>query len=163
MFDTSACADCSANALAILQCLLQGCQSNVVDTTASLCVPMLKTGPSDFCASCRYVRCLHLPHNAPPKLLAIAPGPGILLAHSWQSLAIHAYTINGRHIVSAEGIEQLNAFAVSADGRFVLTGGAKGVINLRWIHSLQVCCLFEAHITHMQPQCHDSMHCDTNA
>ncbi|KAL0021859.1 hypothetical protein WJX77_009077 [Trebouxia sp. C0004] len=91
----------------------------------------------------RYVRCLHLPCNAPPKLLAIAPGPGILLAHSWQSLAIHAYTINGRHIVSAEGIEQLNAFAVSADGRFVLTGGAKGVINLRWIHSLQVAHRYE--------------------
>ncbi|DBA78126.1 TPA: hypothetical protein ACH3X2_008097 [Trebouxia sp. C0005] len=91
----------------------------------------------------RYVRCLHLPGNAPPKLLAIAPGPGILLAHSWQSLAMHAYTINGRHVVSAEGIEQLNAFAVSADGRFVLTGGAKGVINLRWIHSLQVAHRYE--------------------
>ncbi len=78
-------------------------------------------------------------------------GPGILLTHSWQSLAVHAYTINGRHIVSAEGIEQLNAIAVSAEGRFVLTGGAKGVINLRWIHSLQV--LFEAHIT----QCNHSV------
>ena len=82
--------------------------------------------------------CLNLPGNAPPQLLAIAPGPGILLAHSWKTLAIHAYTMNGRHIVSAEGTERLNAFAVSADGRFLLTGGAKGIITLRWIHSLQV-------------------------
>lgn len=74
---------------------------------------------------------------------------------------MHAYTINGRHVVSAEGIEQLNAFAVSADGRFVLTGGAKGVINLRWIHSLQVCCLLKAHVTQMQPLWYDSMNCNT--
>ena len=84
------------------------------------------------------MRCLNLPGNAPPQLLAIAPGPGILLAHSRQSLAIHAYTINGRHMASTEGTEQLNAFAVSADGRFLLTGGARGIITLRWIHSLQV-------------------------
>lgn len=89
-------------------------------------------------SACRYVRCLNLPGNAPPQLLAIAPGPGILLAHSRQSLAVHAYTINGRHMASTEGIEQLNAFAVSADGRFLLTGGARGTITLRWIHSLQV-------------------------
>ena len=87
---------------------------------------------------CRYVRCLNLPGNAPPQLLAIASGPGVLLAHSWETLAIHAYTINGRHLATAEGTERLNAFAVSEDGRFLLTGGAKGVITLRWIHSLQV-------------------------
>ena len=84
------------------------------------------------------MRALSLPGNAPPQLLVIAPGPGILLAHSWTSLALHAYTINGRHMATAEGTERLSALAVSADGRFVLSGGAKGVITLRWLHSLQV-------------------------
>ena len=40
--------------------------------------------------------------------------------------------------VSAEGTERLAAVVASADGRFVLTGGAKGLIVLRWLHSLQV-------------------------
>lgn len=87
------------------------------------------------------MRNLNLPGNAPPQLLVIAPGPGVLLAHSWQSLAIHAYTVNGRHLATSEGTERLSALAVSADGRFLLSGGAKGVITLQWIHSLQVSCL----------------------
>lgn len=84
------------------------------------------------------MRDVNLPGNVHPQILVIAPGPGILLVHSWQSLAIHAYTINGRHLATAEGTERLSALAVSADGRFVLSGGAKGSITVRWIHSLQV-------------------------
>lgn len=81
---------------------------------------------------------LQLPGSAPPQLLVIAPGPGVLLAHDWKNLAIHAYTINGRHLATSECKERLNAFAVSADGRFLLTGGVKGVITLRWLQSSQV-------------------------
>ena len=81
---------------------------------------------------------LQLPGSAPPQLLVIAPGPGVLLAHDWKNLAIHAYTINGRHMATSECKERLNAFAVSADGRFLLTGGVKGVITLRWLQSSQV-------------------------
>lgn len=84
---------------------------------------------------------LQLPELAPPQLLVIAPGSGILLAHDWKNLAIHAYTINGRHLATAECKERLSAFAVSADGRFLLTGGVKGVITVRWLHSLQVACI----------------------
>jgi hypothetical protein len=46
--------------------------------------------------------------------------------------------VNGRHLVSAEGSERLAAMAVSPDGRFLLTAGAKGMVVLRWLHSLQV-------------------------
>ena len=102
------------------------------------------------------MRALSLPGNAPPQLLVIAPGPGMLLAHSWTSLALHAYTINGRHIATAEGTERLSALAVSADGRFVLSGGAKGVITLRWLHSLQVRLLNVSHRLckgHLQAVC----------
>ena len=90
---------------------------------------------------------LQLPENAPPQLLAIAPGPGILLAHEWKNLAIHAYTINGRHLATAECKERLSAFAVSADGRFLLTGGVKGIITLYWISSLQVCMMLWADLS----------------
>ena len=74
-----------------------------------------------------------------PALLAAAAGQGMLVAHSWQDLSLHAYTINGRHLVSAEGNERLKAMVVSPDGRFLLTGGCKGFITLRWLHSMEVC------------------------
>jgi hypothetical protein len=48
--------------------------------------------------------------------------------------------INGRPLVAAEGTERLAAAAATADGRFLLTGGAKGSVRLRWLHSLQVAC-----------------------
>ena len=87
---------------------------------------------------CRYIRCLSLPEGVVPALLAAAAGQGMLVAHSWQDLSLHAYTINGRHLVSAEGNERLKAMVVSPDGRFLLTGGCKGFITLRWLHSMEV-------------------------
>ena len=84
------------------------------------------------------MRALRLPGGVAPNLLALAPQLGVLVAHSWQDLALHAFTINGRHLVTCEGNERLSALAVSPDGRFLLTGGAKGLVTLRWLHSLQV-------------------------
>ena len=40
--------------------------------------------------------------------------------------------------MTADGTERLAAAAVTSDGRFLLTGGAKGSVRLRWLHSLQV-------------------------
>ena len=87
---------------------------------------------------CRYFRSLSLPEGVVPALLAAAAGQGMLVAHSWQDLSLHAYTINGRHLVSAEGNERLKAMVISPDGRFLLTGGCKGFITLRWLHSMEV-------------------------
>lgn len=42
--------------------------------------------------------------------------------------------------MAAKGTERLAAAAATADGRFLLTGGAKGSVRLRWLHSLQVAC-----------------------
>lgn len=86
----------------------------------------------------RYVRKLRLPGGAPPMLLSIAPGPGMLVAHSWADLGLHVFNVNARHLVSAEGNERLNALAVTPDGRFLLTGGQRGVVSLHWLHSLEV-------------------------
>jgi len=49
----------------------------------------------------RYVRTMHLPGKVPPALLVIVPGPGVIVAHSHADLALHAYTVNGRHLVWA--------------------------------------------------------------
>ena len=90
--------------------------------------------------ACRHVRTLNLPANAAAQLLTLAHQQGKLVAHSWQDLALHLFTCNGRHVTTAEGNEKLNALVVSNDGRFLLTGGTKGCITLRWLHSLQVRC-----------------------
>lgn len=37
-----------------------------------------------------------------------------------------------------ECTERLSAMHISPDGRFLLTGGPKGVISLMWLHSFQV-------------------------
>ena len=87
---------------------------------------------------CRYVRKLRLQGGAPPTLLAIAPGPGMLVAHSWADLGLHVFNINGEHLVSSAGNERLSALAVTASGHFLLTGGLRGVVSLQWLHSLEV-------------------------
>ena len=84
------------------------------------------------------MRSLHLPGKAVPRLLAMCPKSGQLSVHSWADLALHLYTLNGRHLATAEGTEKLHALAVSPDGRLLLSGGAKGVLTLRQAHSLQV-------------------------
>ena len=86
----------------------------------------------------RYVRKLRLEDGAPPTLLAIAPGPGMLVAHSWADLSLHVFSINGAHLVSCAGSERLSALAVSPTGHFLLTGGLRGVVSLLWLHSLEV-------------------------
>lgn len=90
------------------------------------------------CCQCRYVRKLRLQDGASPTLLALAPGPGMLIAHSWADLGLHVFSINGSHLVSATGNERLSAIALSASGHFLLTGGLRGVVSLHWLHSLEV-------------------------
>ena len=88
---------------------------------------------------CRYVRSLKLPGGVVPHLLALDPVAGLLAAHSWGDLALHLHSLNARHLGSAEGSEKLHALRFTPDGRFLLACGAKGVLTLRWAHSLQVC------------------------
>lgn len=86
----------------------------------------------------RYVRTILLPEKVPPVRLAFSPSEGFLLAHSWADLSLHLFTVNGRRLVSAEGTERLNAVQILPEGKLLLTGGGKGMVTLRWLHSLQV-------------------------
>ena len=72
------------------------------------------------------MRSLHLPGKAVPRLLAMCPKSGQLSVHSWADLALHLYTLNGRHLATAEGTEKLHALAVSPDGRFAAVWGGQG-------------------------------------
>ena len=91
----------------------------------------------------RYVRKLRLADGAPPTLLAIAPGPGMLVAHSWADLGLHVFSLNGARLVSCAGSERLSALALSPTGHFLLTGGLRGVVSLLWLHSLEVSLLLQ--------------------
>ncbi len=51
---------------------------------------------------------------------------------------LYLYTVNGRLIKSMDAAEKLEALLVSNDTRFLLTGGSKGSVSLRWLHSLEV-------------------------
>lgn len=84
------------------------------------------------------MRTLDLPEKVPANLMAIAPQSGTLVFFSSQDFAIHSYTINARHVESAGSSEKVLSMAISPDGRYILTGGAKGLITLRYLHSLQV-------------------------
>src|SRR5947209_5632397 len=86
----------------------------------------------------RYVRKVRLPGGAAASLLAAAPGPALLAAHCGADLALHVLSCNGRLLVSACAAERLSAMAPSPDGRFLVTGGARGVASLLWLHSLEV-------------------------
>ena len=96
------------------------------------------------------MRRLRLQDGTPPTLLAVAPGPGMLVAHSWADLGLHVFNVNGEHLVSAAGNERLSALAVTTSGHFLLTGGLRGVVSLHWLHSLEV--------SHAQTSCASSAH-----
>lgn len=88
--------------------------------------------------TCRYVRMLRLPGGVPPHLLTIGDHMAWVVVHSQVDQMLHAFTVNGRHTGSEETDEVLSALVPSPDGRFLLSAGERGVVSLRWFHSLQV-------------------------
>ena len=70
-----------------------------------------------------------------PQLSELA---GLVVLHCRDNLALHLCTVNGRLLQSVEAVEKLEALLISGDARFLLTGGSKGSVTLRWLHSLEV-------------------------
>lgn len=83
------------------------------------------------------VRGLLVPGRPPLARLAIR-GDGGLVAYSAADLSLHAFTVNGRRLASAEAGERLGALAFGGGGgEFVVTGGARGVLAVRRFHDLR--------------------------
>jgi hypothetical protein len=68
---------------------------------------------------------------------------GISAAHtivcfSSDDLHLTSYSVNGVLLARCYVREDLKAFCLSTDGRTIITGGAFGIVCIRWVHSLFV-------------------------
>lgn len=101
------------------------------------------TLPGDACAVheilVRMCGCLCIQTNVATPALQLSELAGLVVLHCRDNLALHLCTVNGRLLRSVEAVEKLEALLVSSDARFLLTGGSKGSVTLRWLHSLEVC------------------------
>jgi len=71
-------------------------------------------------------------------LLCFSAQEAIVVAYSADGDTLCSYTINGRWLQSALARERLYAATLSEDGKVVLTGGARGLVVLRWVDSLKL-------------------------
>jgi hypothetical protein len=85
-----------------------------------------------------HLHSLQLPDAAPPDQIAVAQPSARVVVFSHRSLTLYTYTITGRLVAAVETGERVHALAVTADGRFVVTGGEKCALVVREIHNLKV-------------------------
>ncbi|KAK6116093.1 hypothetical protein DH2020_008362 [Rehmannia glutinosa] len=84
----------------------------------------------------RYVRSLRHPCGRPlSKLIASRHGRIVLYA---DDLSLHLYSINGRHISTAESNGRLSCLELSSCGDFLVCAGDQGQIVLRSMNSLEI-------------------------
>ncbi|KAK3235248.1 hypothetical protein CYMTET_54533 [Cymbomonas tetramitiformis] len=91
----------------------------------------------------RHLRTLRVSSTTVPDHVSISAAAGLILTYSHKDLSMHTYTVNGQHVASADTCERLNALATTNDGKFVVTGGEKGIVIVRHSHNLQIHCRFE--------------------
>jgi hypothetical protein len=58
-------------------------------------------------------------------------------------LALHVFTVNGRHMASEAVGERLFALTISQDGEFVLMGGEGRSLTVRYLHNLSLAFRFK--------------------
>lgn len=84
----------------------------------------------------RYIRSLRYPHGRPlSNLIASRHGRIVLYA---DDLSLHLYSINGRHISTAESNGRLSCLELSSCGDFLFCAGDQGQIVLRSMNSLEI-------------------------
>ncbi|KAI3460067.1 hypothetical protein Pfo_016730 [Paulownia fortunei] len=84
----------------------------------------------------RYVRSLRHPCGRPlSKLIASRHGRIVLYA---DDLSLHLYSINGRHISTAESNGRLSCLELSSCGDFLVCAGDQGQIVVRSMNSLEI-------------------------
>ncbi|CAE7469550.1 sel-2, partial [Symbiodinium microadriaticum] len=63
---------------------------------------------------------------------------GFIYAYSNDDSALYTFTINGHPQARKITGERLHAFRLSEDNRVLITGGERGLIVMRWVHSLEL-------------------------
>lgn len=84
----------------------------------------------------RYVRSIRHPSGRPlSKLVASRHGRIVLYA---DDLSLHLYSVNGRHISTAESNGRLTCLKLSSCGDFLVCAGDQGQITVRSMNSLDM-------------------------
>lgn len=71
-------------------------------------------------------------------LMAVSAEGGVLVVYSRDGHVLSSYTVHGRLLARRRVKEVLHALLISEDGRAVVTGGERGLVVLRWMHSLRL-------------------------
>ncbi|XP_047961281.1 BEACH domain-containing protein B isoform X2 [Salvia hispanica] len=84
----------------------------------------------------RYVRSIRHPSGRPlSKLVASRHGRIVLYA---DDLSLHLFSINGRHVSTAESNGRLSCIELSSCGNFLVCAGDQGQITVRSMNSLEI-------------------------
>lgn len=143
-----------------LQCvaILWGHDTPVVSLSLSTQLDLLASGSADGAIVLhrvrkgKYVRRVPYPGHHPVHLLHFCAETGNIVAHSWGNRALHTFSLNGRPLATVPRLpERLYALACTADGALLLTGGGRGVVGVRQVHSLEL--LREVRIGHGPIRC----------
>lgn len=85
----------------------------------------------------RYLRSLAHPSRGSIDRLVLSRN-GLLVFYSHDDLMLHVVSLNGTWLGHAEANGRLSCMAISGSGDFLVTGGERGSIVVRWVHNLEV-------------------------
>lgn len=85
----------------------------------------------------RYLRSLVHPSKGSVDRLVLSRN-GMVVLYSHDDLMLHVVSLNGVWLAHAEANGRLSCIAASASGDFIVTGGERGSIVVRWVHDLQI-------------------------
>jgi len=110
--------------------------SSVLDVVLSggedgrLCLHSVRNG--------QYVRCItHAETEGASVDLVVASCPGYLVAHSWASLRMHVFWLNGQHLLSTTMPAKIECMITDSTGLILITGSSHGILSFREIWSLE--------------------------
>ncbi|KNC54321.1 uncharacterized protein AMSG_10309 [Thecamonas trahens ATCC 50062] len=83
-----------------------------------------------------YVRTLTHPRASPVTHVAVSPD-GEILMYSLADLVLYQFSINGVLLASVDTTERLSAVVVNKTGEYVVSGGERGVVVVRAVHTLE--------------------------
>lgn len=84
-----------------------------------------------------YVRSIKPPEEHPLRWVGVS-STGNIVTYSLVDRMLHCYSINGKHLADASASERLYTMMFSENGEFLVTGGDRGVVQIRTTHNLKV-------------------------